>query len=484
MDITFQIIIGIVIMVSISLFNTYGYGRKFDTIKSFYYGDDNLKVSKVVHLLLSTSFSMNGILYQTFLGFAFGWAALLIQAVWCASYWWLSSYSSRINSFEKNGTIHGTIAIYFGSNAAKIATLATIIGFTLQIGWELIVGSVAISTIAPNNSVLLMILIFGLAVISATYTILGGLKGNIKVNVFQNIVGGVAFIIIPIFFILVTQKPETTLNSYLSFDFKGLFGNTPLLIIAFLSNILFSLFWQFVDSSTWHSIMSGSNTDNTSEKALKWSSFWIFIFPGFMGTILGISLKLSNPEMTDPNSYIPYIITEISNYPYLVILFIMGCIGAMLSTLDGLLLSVGQVVSWDWFNSNIIGKILNGEITDDNLEKRIINTTRIAIFVTAIVGSLFSYVITQVFQVSIFDIVYIVTVAQMVLVPVIFKVLKNKQNEKYINAEWSLGISLLVGVLFVVIMIVFNKQQYLPFAPIISLGLSYILAFTIKKQDI
>lgn len=84
----------------------------------------------------------------------------------------------------------------------------------------------------------------GLAIISASYTILGGLKGNIKSECLSKYNWSRCIYNYSSVFYFVTKNTDTTLQNYLTFDFKVYFGH--IFVLAFTSNILFSLFWQFV----------------------------------------------------------------------------------------------------------------------------------------------------------------------------------------------------------------------------------------------
>src|SRR5437016_5422542 len=81
--------------------------RERHTLPGFFYADHKLNLGAVLNLLLSSPFSLNGLLYQMFLGYAIGPAAVLTQVAWCASYLWLNAYRRRIQEMARYQTMHG-----------------------------------------------------------------------------------------------------------------------------------------------------------------------------------------------------------------------------------------------------------------------------------------------------------------------------------------------------------------------------------------
>src|SRR3990172_3107777 len=96
-----------------------------------------LESQSVIQLLLSSSFSLNGMLYQIWLGYAIGMWALLVQGAWAYSYILLAPHVGQIRS--KN-SLHAYIGARFGQRTRVLAGLCSIIGFTVLIGWEFNVG--------------------------------------------------------------------------------------------------------------------------------------------------------------------------------------------------------------------------------------------------------------------------------------------------------------------------------------------------------
>ena len=441
--------------------------RRATSLKSFFYGGKDLNVNHIVNLILSTSFSMNGMIYQTWLGYSIGWSSILIQVIWCISYVLLAKKAAKVQMMTNQyGTLHGSISSQFGVNAGKIAAIATVIGFTMQVGWELIVGTALFSSVSPHNKELKYLLIFALAGIGGIYTIAGGLKGNLKANIFQNWFGGLAMM--TIIFFLIFIKPDVTRGIQWG-SLSDLFFNIG--IVGFITNAVFSLSWQFVDMTNWQNLAAGKE-GSSPKKALWWSAVWVLFFPGVVGTVLGMLIR--NVPNLSPDNIFEYIVNSISAYPVLLIFLSAGFIAAMLSTIDGLMLASGQVVTWDLTHHNKILKLLflkKAEVNADTLaeEKKVINITRYWIFGLGIFGSfLFSW-ITISTGTNIFDLVYIVVGAQMVLLPSVLSILFGK-NEKKRYGFASILSGLITVLLLDFIGIAIHDQELVYFSPFIKTG--------------
>ena len=328
MDLKNQLLIGFGVMVLFSIFLGSSTRRGTSSVLSFFWGDNRMKMREGVHLLLSSPFSMNGILYQTWLGYSIGYAAIVIQVIWCLSYILMALCAQRIADLSRTGTLHGSIGRVFGLRAEQAAAVASIIGFTLQIGWELIVGVSIFSVIAPGNTNILTILILTLAGISAIYTILGGIRGNALANQMQNWVGGLALWAVVIALAAFYHSDTTAVPPGAGRPFDG--GSfarliTELGIGGFITNAVFSLAWQFVDMSTWQNMAATEKREDAPRKVLFWTALLVFIFPGVVGTAAGMYMR-TVPNLTSDN-IIPHIIGVVSNRPWLGVFVAAGFVG-------------------------------------------------------------------------------------------------------------------------------------------------------------
>src|SRR5947209_2943182 len=124
MNIGTSLIFGFVLLVLSSFFIGTFARRKSSSLKSYFFGGKDLNVNHIVNLILSTSFSMNGMIYQTWLGYQIGWASILMQVIWCISYILLAKRALKVQRMTNQfGTLHGSISSQFGESARKIAAI-------------------------------------------------------------------------------------------------------------------------------------------------------------------------------------------------------------------------------------------------------------------------------------------------------------------------------------------------------------------------
>lgn len=506
MNPTSQLVVALSSVVVVSLLIGFSSRRYTKSLRSFFWGDNDLGADSGADLFLSTSFSMNGLLYQTFLGYAIGIASLWIQVIWCLSYLILWLKAKKVAELARTGTLHGVIGAHFGVRAEKAAAIATIVGFTVQVGWELAVGMSVFSASAPGNRPFLLVMTISLAVVAAGYTVLGGLRGNLLTNVVQNRLAGVSMLVAIVFLIstgrtLVTPV-STTQSSHVLLVSVLTWG-------GLITNIVFSLTWQLVDMSAWQNMAAARLDENIPRKTLLWSALWVFIFPGLVGTLLGMYLR-STPNL-DPNSIMPALVSAISTHSELGFIFFAGLVAAMLSTVDGLLLAAGQAVTWDLTHKKAVTAILkagnpltaeaegahtakaenplaaNGEKTRSEAvfpaplrdqERKILRLSQLAILILALLGALgVAFVVGN--GVNLFDVVYLATVAQMALVPVVVSILFFSSTKQAGNGFVSVTLGLLVGIPSAFAGIAYHQPQLLNWAPVFSLAAAALgLLFT------
>lgn len=455
------------------------------TLPGFFYADHKLNLGAILNLLLSSPFSLNGLLYQTFLGYAIGPAAVLTQVAWCASYLWLNAYRKRIQETARYQTMHGVIGTRFGKEAERAAAIATIVGFTLQIGWEVIVGASIFSAGFGSTRGFYWVAAVSAALIAAVYTILGGLRGNARANTIQNIIAAAALIMLTIFLVRWSGSHPGEAGPWDSGSLVRLFG--ILGIAGVITNIVFSLLWQFVDMSTWQNLAATDRRNDPGSKSLIGSAVLIFIFPGLIGTVLGMYLR--SAKGLDPNTIMPMTIELLLSNPYLLVFVIIGLVCAALSTVDGLLLAIAHAFTFDlkerenvrtvmdWY-SDRVSKTSDTEAESTHhdemptelarQEQKVFSVARYSLLAAALTGSVVTVLLTQYARVNIFDLVYIVVVAQLVLFPVVFRALRNPTGS-FRRGAWSIWSGLIIGTVLVIGGIVSGQSDRLQWIPVIAL---------------
>lgn len=482
---------GVVLLVSVvlSLFAS----RQKPTIQAFFWGDRKLSPGLVASLILTSSFSLNGMLYQTWLGYKIGWWSLAVQLFWCTSFAFLAFNIDRFRDALGVGTMHGIIGARFGPRAALVAALASVLGFAILIGWEVVVGATVLGNVAGVSSSLAVWLPISLGLLAAAYTSMGGLRGNARANVAQNIFKSLALIA---GLVALLALAGATLG-----DFGTVLREAPSSSITFpqatlalggwalTANFAFSLFWQVVDMSNWQNLSAARASKKAGYVSILVASVLVFVFPGLIGTLIGISLsshEASVGAITDAN-VLNRVIEVLGGAPWLAIGLFAAFGAAMLSTMDGYALAAAQAATWDITNRREVVELLEHgvERTPEPADGKVLTIARALIFVIAGAGALGVGLLVARGVVALFDLVYLVVIAQMSLVgPVLFCLFTSGGAP---NVRWGwmpIVAALGAGYLSALIGKTTPLSDAYGFAPVVAIAASIIVAAAVRPRKI
>ena len=278
--------------------------------------NQGLERQKVVQLLFSGSFSLNGMLYQAWLGYTIGLWALVVQGAWALSYVLLARY---VEPLREAKSLHAFLGGNFGEQTRVLAAFCSIVGFTVLIGWEFNVGKSTFEGLfnlnSNQNPAPALVLTYMIATIFASflYTVIGGLRSNAVANGIQNVIKLIvfAFMILLLYQATSLSPSRPPIQSALFPPFSQLISNLG--AFGLLTNLAFSLIWQFVDMSTWQSVIASKRRLGADEarSALRIGGLAVFIAPGIVGTLLGAFLAGTpgvdgNNVMTKLVAVLPY----------------------------------------------------------------------------------------------------------------------------------------------------------------------------------
>ena len=406
------------------------------TVSSFYWGSRTLNPWQSSMLMLATALSLNGLLYQTYLGYSIGIWSAAIQLVFCAGYIVLFVFARRFRELSEN-TLHGQFRNSYGHAAGVIAAISSFIGFASLAGWEFsIFGSLLGDTLNLSPTTI----VFGMYVIAllpALYSIRGGLRGNANVNTAFNVIsflvvmGAIAYLAYSF-----SQAGQLDLSvSGLVPRLKLNFGDAVVALGglgALASNLLFSFLWQGADMSVWQDVAGSGTSVKNVRKGLLRSSVLVFLAPGLFGAFLGIVLQ--HVTSINQDNVLEVVFKLLSVHPILGIVLFGGLLATMLSTLDGLFLAaslslVGDVFFRDKF-SNALRAHSSGEPPIQEpagIETRILTTSYLTILFVSLFAGTFFYVV-HTYNIPLFEAVYFAVIGQMALVPGVYAIILDKRG--------------------------------------------------------
>jgi Na+/proline symporter len=474
------------------LFISLLFRSKRGTIQDYYWGGNSLSVGNVSSLILSNSFSMNGLLYQAWLGYIIGWWSLGVQLVWCLGYSLLLMRSERIAKEVSEGTIHHAIETHFGAKAGVVAAIASTIGFAGLIGWESVVGATFLKTLSTDgqgvSNSFYIILPLMLALVASFYTRNGGLKGNGSINLIQNALKIGALSAATIYLLVANPLGFGVLVSSNAAQ-VGLTEATIAIggFVAFSVNLLFSFLWQSVDMSVWQNLAGVHSESDAAGAASKRRSLliaasFVFLFPGLVGSLMGIALSgfypLATAGVTDSN-ILNVFLTQVSQVPILAALAVASFAAAMLSTIDGYSLASAQAFTWDIAFRDKVRALLGrtGNVIPSYEDDQVVDLGRLIVFFVGIGGSALMIYLVFGQGVGLFTLVYAVVIGQMALAGPVLSILFGKDRSGIVRKGWLPIALALVGGLATLIDGVWFHPERMAFAPLVTIAISCAVTF-------
>jgi len=404
-----------------------------------------LKKGPIISLLVSSSFGLNALLYQIWLGYSVGILGLVAQFAWVASFWLLSKH---VKSIRSQRSLHGLLGSRFGSTTRIIAGICSIVGILLLISWETEIGRAALSGLLNTSAETKEFsaetasewLIFGIVLGCVIYTVLGGLSGNARADILLNLtkIASVIAVMVLLF------HRENAINSAQFIDalwpsmekFEKNLG-----VGGLITNIVFSILWQYVDTSTWQSIIAGSKSKlEDSISSLRLTALAVFIAPGIIGTLLGIALTGAS-NITSDNVLSQSVLLSGGDSNVILFFAFAIIVACMLSLLDGYILAVAYTIIID---------ITHSKRTIQELDNNYVHAEKLLVitrFFVVCVVLIAVWGIPQLFKsanLNLFDFVYVVIIAQLALIgPVLSAIFKRNPA---IFPMWTvIVIALIVG---------------------------------------
>lgn len=384
-------------------------------ISDFLLAGRRLRTTEIVSLLLSSSFGLNAIFYAAWLGYSIGAWALLIQFAWSASFFLLIPVARHFSNIT---SLHDFLGQCFGYKTKLLAALCSLIGIIYFVAWEVNINVTTVTPLLPGNVGVFTIAAFAFGVI--TYTLLFGLRGNAYIDKYINLIKlAMLFAITSIAFFHFLKLPSDVIYQSIFPSFDKVITNIGMVGLA--TNIVFNVAWQFVDNSSWQSIIGGSEVSKGStSRNLKYSGLMIFLTVNLISTVLGISLaQMSN---VTPDNILSMTSGFVPQYGNLISTgIIVLSIGSMMSLVDGMLLSLALTVSSD---------ILPKSFWTKFSEKRKLRLIQLLVVAFGLITIWGFEGILKAFRINLFDFLYIIVISQLSLIgPVIFglygKVRKN-----------------------------------------------------------
>jgi Na+/proline symporter len=389
-------------------------------LKNFFLAGGTLGSNLTENNTLGMTFAWaGGTWFFAWTAYSSGPLVLLFQIPWCISVIALGLLVPRIITKIRGRTIHGFLGEHYGNRTQRVAAVATSIGYFVNAGYELFFPSLLFALTIGDESFGLPIAI-GMGAVVASYCTIGGYRSNATVDKPHNILGVLALAILvvgtclalriagPVLYAAIAFAVGSTiyvLVSSFSSTGRGLtrrtlnvlavaFGLGALLITLLLAasstsgpqearllastavpsfilwgQITFQLFFNVVDMQCWQQIAANEDVEPKTRET--WSaigasiiraSIYLLWFPALGGTLLGCIMRLASG--VDQNHLFPAAFSLVVpgggeiTHGILLGLLLLAFLSTSMSTVDSLLMSALQTMTYDLFARKRIADIL------------------------------------------------------------------------------------------------------------------------------
>ncbi|HEY6807105.1 MAG TPA: hypothetical protein VI306_26240 [Pyrinomonadaceae bacterium] len=390
-------------------------------LSNYLLADNSLDSKSIINLLLSGSFGLNALFYAAFLGYSIGLWSLIIQIAWSASFFLLAPYVGSIQRFR---SLHEFLGERFGPSTRIIAALCSVGGLIYFVTWEIAISRATLNGLGIDNQLPRSeLLILGMILGTLIYTTVGGLGGNARANLIQNILKTVVFGFLT--FLLVERLVKTGVSVRAAmFPPAASIANT-LGLIGFATNIMFNLLWQFVDSSSWQSFIGGSAAREAElAKSLRSSGVTIFVIPNLLATLLGIALI--GTEGIDSNNILVKSLSLLPSVGPLLLFFVfVAVVASVMSLIDGCFLASSYALIIDVLHPN---ETLASLDKNPQRARRLLITIRVILVVLALAATWGVKYLLDIGNIDLFGLVYVVIIFQVALIgPVLISLLTTRR---------------------------------------------------------
>ncbi len=130
----------------------------------------------------------NALWYYAYLGYYYGLYILFLQAAWSLAIVFIAWHITKYLDASRDGTVHGFIGHHYGARASVLAAVATLIGYTLNVGFE-VFYSAHLLVVSAGGTQYELLLAVTIAVFVGGYCIMGGYLSSVVTDPIQNILG-------------------------------------------------------------------------------------------------------------------------------------------------------------------------------------------------------------------------------------------------------------------------------------------------------
>ncbi len=347
---------------------------KMDSFNTFFLGGARIGERLTTNDNWGLCFAFaNAIWYYSYLGYYFGLYVFLIQLSWSIGVVFIAWQLQRYLAGSKDGTVHGFISHTYGVRASLLAAIATLIGYTLNIGFEIFYSAHLLVTSLGGIKYELLLAI-SIAIFVGGYCIIGGYLSNVVSDPLQNklaLFSQIAIIGLLIFY-FPTIIQKSSISAMLTVS-KTIDAPTSFIIGV----ITFSFFFNLVDMANWQSMAANKDVPREDLKKVKVgfivSAARQMIAPAALGTLFGAALRVVSSGVPD-DGYFAVLFKPLSSSMspvtgILLGIIILGFFAATITSAGSYLIAAMQTLAVDVFKRKEAVQLKNSGINPEQLQE-------------------------------------------------------------------------------------------------------------------
>lgn len=380
--------------------------------------------------MFSTYIGAGAILGVAGLAFSGGGLALLAVAFSAFFYFALFSkfFAHKINEFGnkyKAYTLPDFFEIRYSERVRLIGAIVNLFAYGLFVALQILGIGIFVSALTGLNANIATIVGSLIVII---YTSIGGLRADIRTDVFQFII--MLFLLVVFLPIIIFKTGG--FNAMFTLPKEFLLGTTHMSPYIIVAAFLFMGSIVFASAEVWQRAYSARN-QNTAKNATLWASVFIGLFAA-MAVLFGVFGKILLP-----NSSANYIVADLLHTfipTGLYGLVLCGFFAAIMSTADTLILITSMTLVRDFLQKSFKKNVVESEFLKIN---------KIVTFAVGIFGLIIALLIFNVVHLT-FDAISFYVV---LLPSVVFGFYWKRANET--AAFWSILLGLITLIVFLFI---------------------------------
>jgi Na+/proline symporter len=470
--------------------------RAAKTALGYFQAGRNIGASTLSGTYVATSLALaNAIFYFLWLGYTAGLVGFWIQAAWCAGFVLLYFFLPKLLEESGTTTFHEFLAIRFGRTAGLLAALISTVGLTLNFGYEVLVGATISEAVWVGNHGASVAIAFLIAILVASMCWLGGFAGVLRTDATQWILATISLIVALVF---TRQAIETShglaafhaqnADAFSLFSLKGIAAMGGGL--ALLSNIAFSLPWQFCDMTSWQKLSaSDPNRRRGIGSGILFSGLYLLFIPGLVALTIGIYLRgIPGSE----NSLFSALFSVFDQQPVLLGTVFVGFLAAQISTAETFLIGATQAIALDVLkrDADSISEPESDSSPHIRYGDRDVWRAKLLLLPIAIAAILFCWAYwarNDYSNDALFSIVYPVYSAQLSLACAVFAAIIHTKSEKLsqIAGVSSICVGFATTVAFGALALILANPIYssaMPIATLFASTLTYLIATCFRRN--